>query len=78
MPHTIKDWPRRQSPAAKTPSTLVEYFWIDALTKLTVNHSKNRHTLGGVWILDLASCFKPRPLMTSDSGPKKPNARNTS
>ena len=27
MPHTIKDWPRRQSPAAKTPSTFVEYCW---------------------------------------------------
>jgi hypothetical protein len=28
MPHTIKDCPRRQSPAANTPSTLVEYFCI--------------------------------------------------
>lgn len=26
MPQTIKDCPRRQSPAAKTPSTFVEYF----------------------------------------------------
>src|ERR1700691_2711954 len=26
IPQTIKDWPRRQSPAAKTPSTLVKYF----------------------------------------------------
>ena len=26
IPQTIKDCPRRQSPAAKTPSTLVEYF----------------------------------------------------
>lgn len=27
IPHTINDCPRRQSPAANTPSMLVEYFW---------------------------------------------------
>lgn len=27
MPHTINDCPRRQSPAANTPSMLVEYFY---------------------------------------------------
>ena len=27
IPQTISDWPRLQSPAAKTPSMLVLYFW---------------------------------------------------
>jgi hypothetical protein len=49
----MRDWPRRQSPAANTPSTLVLYFWDGK--KIRDNERLTGSETDFVWRLNIQS-----------------------
>lgn len=85
-PQTIRDCPRRASPAAKTPSTDVSYFCKAAKAAAQERQRAQRglkggglgrrgRTLSGVLMLLRPSTSMSSALMSSCSGPRKPSAR---
>src|ERR1700722_3276532 len=80
----VLDSPDNQRLATTTVASSEHTYHIGGISLVGVCVSQQakwincQYTLAGVCIFDLPSCFTPRALITSLSGPKNPSAKKTS